>query len=95
MPSSIKTKSRITSFQPGIPPIRHVSGKARVETTGQPVEDTAATDENPHVRYAPPSRARLNIIPGNTQLYALVTLAKKAIKHGIFWQRGTILNILS
>lgn len=42
-----------------------------------------------------PSRADLNHVPDEESLFTLVRSAIAALKKGITWDRGTILNILT
>ncbi len=45
-------------------------------------------------KYYPRQRARLNIIPTDQQLENLVKRALEALSKGIFWDRGSIINIV-
>lgn len=42
-----------------------------------------------------PKRAHVNYIPGAESLQTLINSAVAAIRKGVFWDRGTILNILT
>lgn len=42
----------------------------------------------------PPSRRGFQSIPADEVLASLVERALTALKHGIFWDRGSILNLL-
>ena len=44
--------------------------------------------------YTPPRRSEVNYIPGPESLSTLVSSAVEAMRRGVFWDRGTILNIL-
>lgn len=44
--------------------------------------------------YAPPPRPRANFIPTPAELQQLITRAVEALKNGIYWDRGSILNII-
>lgn len=92
MSNTIRSSTGSPAFQVGIPSVSRPSPRpARpVQQVEEPVTEAPA-----HERYAPPSRAVLNSIPGNAQLFALVQLAKQAVRHGVFWRRGTILNLLT
>ena len=45
-------------------------------------------------RYVAPSRAHINFIPGPDSLATLISSAIEALRQGIRWDRGTILNLL-
>lgn len=42
----------------------------------------------------PPSRRGFQSIPAEDVLASLIERAVNALKHGIFWDRGSILNLL-
>lgn len=44
--------------------------------------------------YKAPSRAHINFIPSPESLSTLILSAVDALKRGIRWDRGTILNLL-
>ncbi len=44
--------------------------------------------------YAPPRRADVNYVPAPESLRTLVRSAVEALKRGIAWDRGTIVNLL-
>ncbi len=44
--------------------------------------------------YLPPKRPNANFIPSADQILALVTRAQAALARGIYWDRGTIINVL-
>jgi hypothetical protein len=44
--------------------------------------------------YTPPSRAHVNYIPGPDSLSTLISSAVEALRRGIRWDRGSILNLL-
>jgi len=44
--------------------------------------------------YAPPSRSDVNYIPAPESLRTLISGAIEALRRGIYWDRGTILNLL-
>lgn len=61
--------------------------------TGRPDErkrEAPSQDE-----FITPSRAHLNIIPEPESLATLVRSAVASMRRGMFWDRGTILNILA
>jgi hypothetical protein len=41
-----------------------------------------------------PSRAHVNYIPGPESLSTLIRSALAALRKGVFWERGSILNLL-
>jgi len=41
-----------------------------------------------------PTRAHINYIPAPESLRTLIAGAVAALRHGVFWDRGTILNLL-
>lgn len=43
---------------------------------------------------AVPSRAHVNLIPSPESLATLIRSAVSALKRGVFWDRGSILNLL-
>lgn len=51
------------------------------------------TDE-PKSRYYPDRRARLNVIPQPDELSRLIDKALNALSRGVYWDRGSIVNIL-
>jgi hypothetical protein len=44
--------------------------------------------------YTVPSRAHVNYIPGAESLATLISSAVEALRQGVRWDRGTILNLL-
>jgi hypothetical protein len=44
--------------------------------------------------YVPPRRSQLNFIPAPESLATLINSAVAALRRGVLWDRGTILNIL-
>lgn len=44
--------------------------------------------------FAPPPRPRVNVVPDLPQLQQLIAQALKALKNGVYWDRGSIVNIL-
>lgn len=44
--------------------------------------------------YTPPTRAEVNYIPANESLATMVGSAIEAVRRGVYWDRGTIVNIL-
>lgn len=50
----------------------------------------------PHPRdiFLPPARAHVNFIPSPESLATLIQSAIAALRSGVFWDRGTILNLL-
>jgi hypothetical protein len=57
---------------------RDQAGKGRARDDGGPV----------------PARASVNFIPGPDSLQTLISGAVQALKRGVYWDRGTILNLL-
>lgn len=45
--------------------------------------------------FAPPKRAHVNFIPSSESLGALIENAVSALRQGVTWDRGTILNLLA
>ena len=45
--------------------------------------------------FTPPRRAALNIIPAPESLMTLIRSAVEALRQGVRWDRGTIVNILA
>lgn len=50
--------------------------------------------DEPKARYYPRGRARLNVIPGPDELARLIDRALNALSRGVYWDRGSIVNIL-
>ena len=44
--------------------------------------------------YTPPARSDLNYIPAPESLMTLIGNAVDALRRGVYWDRGTILNVL-
>lgn len=42
----------------------------------------------------PPARAHINFIPAGESLATLIQGAVAALRKGVYWDRGTILNLL-
>ncbi len=42
----------------------------------------------------PPPRAHINFIPAPESLRTVIASAIEALRRGIFWERGSILNLL-
>ncbi len=49
---------------------------------------------SPDHRYTVPARAHINYIPGPESLATLIASAVEALRQGIRWDRGTIVNLL-
>ncbi len=75
-----------------IPVQRHVA-KAKAQETST-VTSTIATTSPTRKRRKSPARAALNVIPSPERLQMLVDKALDALKQGIFWDRGSIINII-
>jgi hypothetical protein len=59
--------------------------------TGKAPERRSAAVSNPVVA---PKRAPVNYIPSPEAIRTLVAGAVEALKRGVYWDRGTILNLL-
>lgn len=46
-------------------------------------------------QFYPPPRPRLNFVPSQDAIDALITKAVTALSKGIYWDRGSIINIIS
>lgn len=64
--------------------------KEKKRPSGKPVERKAETPDIPS--YSP--HAPLNVVPDNTMIFRMVSLGKKALQMGRFWDRGAIVNLL-
>lgn len=42
-----------------------------------------------------PARAHVNVVPEPESLHTLIRSAISSMRRGVFWDRGTILNILA
>lgn len=67
---------------------RRLSGSTGAAKSGQ---RRAQSDSSV---YTPPRRAEVNYIPGPESLATLISSAVEALRRGVRWDRGTILNIL-
>jgi hypothetical protein len=45
--------------------------------------------------YTVPKRADVNYIPAPESLFTLISSAVEALRNGVTWDRGTIINILA
>ena len=61
-------------------------------TTGRSGDQPRPALESPV--YVAPARAHINFIPGPDSLATLVASAVEALRRGVRWDRGTILNLL-
>ena len=59
--------------------------------TGKPAEQRRAAGSRAQ---SVPKRAHLNIIPSAESLATLIRSAVAALREGVTWDRGTILNLL-
>lgn len=50
--------------------------------------------EMPKAEYPLPIRPRVNVIPSPEKLQEMIGNALQALKKGIFWDRGSILNLV-
>ena len=44
--------------------------------------------------YTIPTRSELNYIPSAESLFTLISSAVEALRQGIYWDRGTIINLV-
>lgn len=58
--------------------------------------DTAASGEkdNNLRKHASPAKAHKNYIPSPDVLRSLIERALDALSHGVYWQRGSIINLV-
>ncbi len=63
-----------------------LDGKRTDDTKRQEVEDKS--------KYYPSRRARENVIPGSDELARLIDRALNALSQGVYWDRGSIVNIV-
>lgn len=73
------------------PPLQH--GSVAIP----PAKDAAArkqTEGAGYQKYAPPHRAQFNYIPSPDVLKTMIDRALEALSKGIYWDRGSIINLL-
>ncbi len=69
--------------------------QVRTQPASVPVRKRDPKEITPELRkFYPASRARLNFIPSQEALQELIDKALTALSRGIFWDRGSIINIL-
>lgn len=61
---------------------------------GKAGERRAALPDGQDGAYTVPSRAHVNHIPAPESLRTLISGAVAALRKGVYWDRGTILNLL-
>lgn len=54
----------------------------------------ARTDESDYRKYAPPHRAQHNYIPTPDVLKNMIDRALEALAKGIYWDRGSIIDLV-
>jgi hypothetical protein len=62
--------------------------------TGRASERKRQNLGSPDGFYTVPVRSDVNYIPAHDSLMTLINSAIEALKHGVYWDRGTILNLL-
>lgn len=59
------------------------------------LRDTRPQEKDRDLRkYASPNRAHLNYIPSPDALRSLIERALEALSNGVYWQRGSIINLV-
>jgi hypothetical protein len=67
----------------------------RINTpSGGKVTRRGSSERNDSAEIVTPARAHVNHIPTPESLSTLIRSAVAALRRGIFWDRGTILNLL-
>lgn len=78
--------SRISDFIPSslpqVRPTRDASVKSKTD------------DDLNKSKYAPPHRAQFNYIPSPDALRSMIERALEALSRGVYWDRGSIINLL-
>ena len=71
-------------------------GGAIPTSTPKAKRNKANTDKSaePKSDYYPRRRARLNVIPSSDELARMIDQALNALSRGVFWDRGSIINIV-
>lgn len=67
----------------------NVSGGTSGKTTQRQTQDQEARST-----YTVPKRSDVNFIPAPESLRTLISSAVSALRKGVYWDRGTILNLL-
>ena len=49
---------------------------------------------NGKAAFKPPARSEINYIPANESLFTMINSAVEALRNGVYWDRGTILNLV-
>lgn len=75
-------------------PLSNLISPKPVSVTDKPLGGKTAHKKNNRERLRSPGRARLNIIPNDSRIEELVTKAINALRKGIYWDRGSIVNIV-
>lgn len=73
-----------------IAPHRLATPTSSVKRTDERRRQTLSTN----TLYRAPSRSELNYIPSMESLRTLISSAVEALRSGITWDRGTIINLL-
>lgn len=68
---------------------------SRPATKRSTTSDKSATPSFDRSQFYPPPRPRLNFIPSQETIESLVAKAVAALSKGIYWDRGSIINIVS
>ncbi len=68
----------------------NVSGGASSKTSQQRQQETEAQQS----AYVVPKRSDINFIPAAESLRTLISSAVASLRKGVYWDRGTILNLI-
>lgn len=73
--------------------IRNVGVGGAFTAKPQSRKATTHNQDEPKSSFYPRRRARENVIPSPDELAHLINNALKALTRGVYWDRGSILNI--
>lgn len=62
--------------------------------TGRTGERKPQAQDHDESVYVTPQRSDINFIPAPESLATLISSAVAALRRGVFWDRGTIINLL-
>lgn len=74
----------------------HIDPKHIAKPSGaaRPAQRRGTQGQDRDTVYTPPRRSDVNYIPGPEVLETLINSALAALRKGVFWDRGTIVNLI-
>ena len=66
---------------------------SRINVTPGKAGDRKLQQEKDETLYTAPRRSDVNFIPGPESLATLISSAISAMRRGVYWDRGTIINL--